>query len=117
MQLAQVRLGSLLSYILWVVFFFHFLYGLKVIIFPAREEPVQRNAIRVRPKGTSISLTRNVAHNVERPPGKCREAAWDVSLPRSWREPEPSQDARALLEGSWLMLMLRQIRWEETGKC
>lgn len=78
---------------------------------------MQRNALLVKFKGTDVGFTRNAAHAAERAPGKCREAVWDVSLPRSWREPELSQDARALLKGSQLMLMLQQVCWEGTGEC
>lgn len=35
------------------------------------EEPPQSNAILVKPQGTRVSLTRNGAHNAERPPETC----------------------------------------------
>lgn len=43
--------------------------ALKVIIFPIREQWLQRNAVLVKPKGTRVALTRNTSHNAERPPG------------------------------------------------
>lgn len=90
--------------------FFTFLIALKVIIFLIREEPQQRNAIVVKPRGTQVSLTRKEAHNAERPPGMSHRQGTGEGT-----RTEP--DAEALLRGRQLPfeLMLLQIScWEET---